>query len=406
VTPLRDGLNLVCKEYCAVHGDGSGVLILSEFAGAAFEMGEALLVNPNSRTDMVDALYAALTMDEEEMHERMRVLHARVTEANNETWAAGFLAAVKDVSDRNAAFESCLLDRTSSPATFTLAKEAIAVLDVDAASALQFRSRKATQQMLMRLIENLPASTLVTITSASAQDVSSLWFPPNAWIIAERGAAIRAPGGEWRAQPTPEPLDVYRPEILRTLKQRASLVPRSRVVENSASIYWILGHSAAAFVTPLVLETVHALNILLARTSWCCIRTGFGLAVVNTQHTVASALDYIASITETTTVGSTASPSVVSIGDRWSDVTLFQWRAAENQSIAVGSPVSAAKYVVPTLSELLRVLQADASLSPAVLSSPLLTEGNNRQRRSGVGVLTGAVTPPWRPHTQAVANKI
>ena len=60
ITPLRDGMNLIAKEYVASRGDKSGVLILSEMAGAEKELGEALIINPNSREEIADALKHAL----------------------------------------------------------------------------------------------------------------------------------------------------------------------------------------------------------------------------------------------------------------------------------------------------------------------------------------------------------
>ena len=63
VTPLRDGMNLVCKEYVAAQNrDDPGVLVLSRFAGAALQMGEALIVNPFSREDVADAIARAIAM--------------------------------------------------------------------------------------------------------------------------------------------------------------------------------------------------------------------------------------------------------------------------------------------------------------------------------------------------------
>src|SRR5690606_5225684 len=65
VTPMRDGMNLVCKEYVASKLDQTGVLILSEMAGASKELSEALLINPNDINQMVETLHKALTMPED-----------------------------------------------------------------------------------------------------------------------------------------------------------------------------------------------------------------------------------------------------------------------------------------------------------------------------------------------------
>ena len=93
VTPLRDGLNLVCKEFVASRRDDDGVLILSEFAGAAAEMGEALLVNPYNVDGLADSMYEAVRMEPEERRRRMQLLRRRVTSYNNIEWAKDFMRA-------------------------------------------------------------------------------------------------------------------------------------------------------------------------------------------------------------------------------------------------------------------------------------------------------------------------
>ena len=85
-TPLRDGLNLVAKEYISAHKDESGVLILSEFVGAAVELPEALLTNPYSVTRMDTAIDKALVMPEDEQRERMDAMYKTVSTYDVKYW--------------------------------------------------------------------------------------------------------------------------------------------------------------------------------------------------------------------------------------------------------------------------------------------------------------------------------
>ena len=97
VTPLKDGMNLVSKEYCASHIEGDGVLVLSEFAGAAAELQSgALLVNPFDVEGMADALRAALVMPENERRARFRRLRKVVREHDIHRWLDTFLRAAAD----------------------------------------------------------------------------------------------------------------------------------------------------------------------------------------------------------------------------------------------------------------------------------------------------------------------
>jgi trehalose 6-phosphate synthase len=94
VTPLRDGMNLVAKEYVACRSDLGGVLVLSEFAGAAIELKDAVLVNPHDTDGVKDALHRALTMTPEESRKRMRALRRQVLSHDVDRWARSFLDAL------------------------------------------------------------------------------------------------------------------------------------------------------------------------------------------------------------------------------------------------------------------------------------------------------------------------
>jgi trehalose 6-phosphate synthase len=102
ITPLKDGMNLVAKEYCASSTEGNGVLILSEFAGAAAQFyPHALLVNPYDLEGVADAIYQAITMDQEERRARMRRLQASIQKNDIVKWVNTFLRAgiSKDLND-------------------------------------------------------------------------------------------------------------------------------------------------------------------------------------------------------------------------------------------------------------------------------------------------------------------
>ena len=94
VTALRDGMNLVAKEYVASRNDNRGVLVLSEFAGAADELGSALMVNPHDIDGLKDTIVRAIEMPPAEQGRRMRALRRRVFEQNVDVWSRSFLDAL------------------------------------------------------------------------------------------------------------------------------------------------------------------------------------------------------------------------------------------------------------------------------------------------------------------------
>ncbi|MFT4231236.1 MAG: bifunctional alpha,alpha-trehalose-phosphate synthase (UDP-forming)/trehalose-phosphatase [Leucobacter sp.] len=103
VTPLRDGMNLVAKEYAACRTDERGVLVLSEFAGAADELRDALLVNPHDIEGLKAAIVRAAHMPAEEQRRRMRSLRRTVSDNDVAHWAAGYLGAVHAAAEAHQA---------------------------------------------------------------------------------------------------------------------------------------------------------------------------------------------------------------------------------------------------------------------------------------------------------------
>jgi trehalose 6-phosphate synthase/phosphatase len=100
ITPLKDGMNLVAKEFCAAQTDERGVLILSEFAGAGPELRHgALLVNPNDFAAVAQAIHDASTMPVEEKRTRMRLLRNIVKDHNVQRWARSFMQAALGVKE-------------------------------------------------------------------------------------------------------------------------------------------------------------------------------------------------------------------------------------------------------------------------------------------------------------------
>ncbi len=99
VTSLRDGMNLVAKEYVACRDDDTGALVLSEFTGAADELSGAFLVNPHDIEGMKDAIVRAATVSPAEARRRMRAMRRRVREFDVSHWAASFLGTLQRTSE-------------------------------------------------------------------------------------------------------------------------------------------------------------------------------------------------------------------------------------------------------------------------------------------------------------------
>jgi trehalose 6-phosphate synthase len=97
VTPLRDGMNLVAKEYVACRYDDTGALVLSEFAGAADEFRQAFLVNPHDINGMKDTIVDAINTDDRQLGRRMKAMRKHLAAHDVNVWAASFLEALHAV---------------------------------------------------------------------------------------------------------------------------------------------------------------------------------------------------------------------------------------------------------------------------------------------------------------------
>ena len=106
VTPLRDGMNLVAKEYVACRNDESGALVLSEFTGAADELAGAFLVNPHDIEGLKDTIVRAAAVTPAEARRRMRAMRRRVREHDVAYWAASFLGQLHGTSGASSAAPS------------------------------------------------------------------------------------------------------------------------------------------------------------------------------------------------------------------------------------------------------------------------------------------------------------
>jgi len=95
VTPLRDGMNLVAKEYIAARVDNGGALLLSEFTGAAAELPESYLINPHDVDSLKDTLVRALDAPASENRARMRAMRRRVRSHDVRMWARSYLKALE-----------------------------------------------------------------------------------------------------------------------------------------------------------------------------------------------------------------------------------------------------------------------------------------------------------------------
>ena len=243
VTPLRDGMNLVAKEYIATRHDKTGVLVLSEMAGASKELPEAIIINPNNREEIADALKTALEMPCEEQIRRNGIMQNRLRRYDVTRWATDFLVellSVRPVDEESrvkylAAPFSCALNEYHHSARRLL------ILDYDGTLVPFAVSPELAQPSasLLRLLRSLASDPHNELLLATGRDRDTLdrWFKkiPMA-LAAEHGAWIKEWKGDWKRQHSLAPN--WKQQILPILQTYADRVPGAFVEEKEFSLVW------------------------------------------------------------------------------------------------------------------------------------------------------------------------
>jgi trehalose 6-phosphate synthase/phosphatase len=265
VTPLRDGMNLVAKEFVASRVDGDGVLVLSEFAGAAAELGEAVVVNPYDVDATAQGIRDALAMPEAERRSRMLSLRRRVTEYNVHHWAAGFITQLRESrpSTSPASLEVQHQKRSEELARLRAADRLALLLDYDGTLVGIEKTPELAvpDAALISLLGDLSArpGTTVHIVSGRTREFLERWLgdlPISLW--AEHGFWNRvSPNHPWQAAMT-VPAD-WKDKVMPILEQFTSATPGSLIETKSASVAWHYRMAHPAFG----LRQAHELRMLL-----------------------------------------------------------------------------------------------------------------------------------------------
>jgi len=246
VTPLRDGMNLVAKEYLAAHPDGTGVLILSETAGAAEELGEALIVNPHDTEEISEALLHALTMSESEQMARNLPMLARLRRYDVVRWAEDFLGGLEPEIAPAKQQVQVRLDEAGLELllqAYRSTNRRLLLLDYDG-TMVPFAARPeeaAPDEELITLLVRLVKDKKNTVVIISGRDLETLqdWLGEiGADLVAEHGAQIRRPSDtKWTRQTTEAP-DGWKGELRPLLELYVDRTPGSMLEEKTASMAW------------------------------------------------------------------------------------------------------------------------------------------------------------------------
>jgi trehalose 6-phosphate synthase/phosphatase len=366
VTPLRDGMNLVAKEYVACQRRAEGVLLLSEFAGAAAEMGEAFLVNPYDEDRTAEVLERILDMPVEDRRERMAALYRRVHRNTVFAWSERFVGLLREAAGdqtRRVGEQPAPLPVEELAAAFRRARSRVLFLDYDG-TLVPFANtpREATPpDSLLSLLSRLGGlpDTATTIISGRPRAELEAWFGDTAglWLVAEHGAMIRPPAGaEWELTRPHIPVE-WKSRVRPVLEHFVDRTPGSFIEEKEYALVWHYRMADPVFGEWLANELVSNLEELLAETELRAIR---GHKSVEVRLVWASKGEMVSRVEE-------ALPPVdfrLAVGDDRTDEDLFARLPPEAWTVHVGEGTSHARYCLPGPREVVDVLDQLARSAP------------------------------------------
>ncbi len=349
LTPIRDGMNLVAKEYIACRTDRKGVLILSEMAGSSKEMSEALIVNPHNYQEIADNLKKAITMPEDEQIKRNTIMQDRLKRYNINKWANDFLDQMEKVEALKYKFiakrindeiEKIIMDNYKS------SSNRIMFLDYDG-TLVGFQDNPdmaIPDDELYSILDKLAKDKKNEIVLISGRDKNTFtsWFKGKKYsLIAEHGVWSKLPDSGWELI---EQLNTEWKEIIKpVIEFYVDRTPGSFMEEKEYSLVWHYRKSDPELGIIRANELKDELTSLTTNYNVDILEGNKVLEVKNSGiNKGKAALNKIIEHEYDFILG---------IGDDWTDEYLFEELPGKAITVKVGMSNTLAKYNVNSFGE-------------------------------------------------------
>ncbi|MDH4210139.1 MAG: bifunctional alpha,alpha-trehalose-phosphate synthase (UDP-forming)/trehalose-phosphatase [candidate division WOR-3 bacterium] len=346
VTPIRDGMNLIAKEYLATKKDKKGVLILSEMAGASKVLGEAIIVNPNNKEEIGAAIRTALQMPEKEQVRRNDVMQKRLKRYNVERWAHDFIDVLLRTKQKQSEMISKNLDLEISRKMIKdcrSRRNRLLLLDYDGTLVpfVSEPSRAAPDREITNIIRKLAANPKNTVVIVSGRDRQTLdnWFGNlNLGMIAEHGAWFKERSNKWRM--IKHLKNDWKEQIRPILELYVDRTPGARIEEKEFSLVWHhrktderLGERRASDLKERLIDIVTPINLSILE----------GSKVIEVKNSGVNK-----GIAAQRWLGKQHYDFILAIGDDWTDEDTFEAVPESAYSIKVGIGYTKARYTIPS----------------------------------------------------------
>jgi trehalose 6-phosphate synthase/phosphatase len=355
ITPVRDGMNLVAKEFISTRVEKDGILILSEMAGASKELFQAILVNPFDLNNMAEALYQAVNMSKVEQVERNRKMRKRLKRYNVEHWAKEFMKGLNLQSKNKIKSSATIIDSTmlnKIKSNFMSSSRKLVMLDYDG-TLIDFNDKPKLaipSQRLNILIDNIckQKNTDVYIISGRDQKFLSKHFDNfNINLIAEHGYFKKHANENWLEPNFIENQD-WMADILPIFEAFTDRTPGTFIEKKKTSLVWHYRKTDPELASERVVEFKTVLNSL-ASDELQILDIVKGIEVSRgTINKGKSVIDILSD---------TKYDFILCAGDDITDETMFESLSKETFSIKIGRKKTKANYFVDSPDELISVLE-------------------------------------------------
>ncbi|NOU61530.1 bifunctional alpha,alpha-trehalose-phosphate synthase (UDP-forming)/trehalose-phosphatase [Marinifilum caeruleilacunae] len=354
VTPVRDGMNLVAKEYVASRTNRTGVIILSEMAGVSKEMGEALMINPNNTGEIAQSIYQALTMPLEEQRERMIYLQDRIKRYDVFKWSSEFVKSLRKVEKLQSSIyakkvNTSILEKIKTE--YANSQKRSIFLDYDG-TLTGFKKNPndaKPDEELHKILYQLEEDPKNVITIISGRDRESLenWFDGHKInLIVEHGVWIKKYNKEWKMLANAN--DTWKPSIRPILETFVDRTPGSFIEEKNYSLVWhfrksepeqgeLRANELKDELTTMIAN--HNLEILEGNKVIEVKSGGINKGMASLQFLQNQNFDFI-----------------LALGDDWTDEYMFRELPDTAITIKVGLKHTAARYKVDSVSKVRSLL--------------------------------------------------
>ncbi|MEA4986139.1 hypothetical protein SDC9_30238 [bioreactor metagenome] len=354
ITPLRDGMNLVAKEYVAAKRDKPGVLILSEMAGAAIELNDALIINPNDTDMIADSIREALEMPEENQLLRLQNMQRKTARYTVNYWANNFINQLLNIRQNFDNVNSEQVDETiisNIKSAYQSSEKRLIILDYDGTLS-PFRKKPedaSPDAAILNVLKDLVADNRNNVVISSGRDHLTLekWFGEmKISMAAEHGAYYKNASGWQHNLPDSKP---WNNEITDILQLFVEKTPKSMIEEKETTLVWHYRNVDAWLASLREQQLINALIEPCTRLGLQIMRGNKIVEIKSPSHTKGSEAKRLMKMDNY--------DFIMAIGDDTTDEDMFKALPETAYTIKIGKMSQVARYNLRSQSKTLPFLR-------------------------------------------------